>query len=164
MSNPTARPPITHPATLAATWFGVGLLPKAPGTWGSLAALPIAWIIQSQFGPEGLSTAILLLFALGWWAAGRYERLAGQKDSSEIVIDEVVGQWLVLLFVPPDIILYALGFVLFRVADIFKPWPVNLADRAIEGGLGVMVDDVLAALYGMAGMAVAQYLMALQGA
>ncbi len=136
-----------HPAVLLGTWFGVGLLPRAPGTWGSLAALPFAWGLRQGLGTPGLAIAAVVLFAAGVWAAGVYVRHSGREDPGAVVIDEVVGQWLVLLVVPPDAFLYAVGFVLFRIADIAKPWPVSWADRSLKGGLGVMLDDVLAALY-----------------
>jgi phosphatidylglycerophosphatase A len=92
-------------------------------------------------------SATLLLFLLGTWASTIHARDLPDEDPSEIVVDEVVGQWMTLLVVPPDILLYAIGFVLFRVFDIFKPWPVSWADRRIKGGLGIMLDDVLAAVY-----------------
>jgi phosphatidylglycerophosphatase A len=139
--------PPWHPAVLLATWFGAGLLPAAPGTWGSLAALPFAWAIQSRWGDEGLALAAALAFALGWWVAGIVGRASGVQDASAIVIDEVAAQWLVLTAAPLDPFGYALGFVLFRVADIAKPWPASWADREVGGGLGVMLDDVFAAVY-----------------
>lgn len=147
-------PPL-HPAFLLATWFGCGRAAKAPGTWGSLAALPFAWIIQSWGGAMALLAAAAFCFAVGWWAAAVYVRRTGTDDPKEVVIDEVAGQWLVLAAAPLDPALYALGFLLFRIFDIWKPWPVNLADRTVGGGLGVMLDDILAALYGAALLALA---------
>ena len=94
-----------------------------------------------------LAFATLLVSVGGWWVADIYVRRTGVLDPGEVVIDEVAGQWLTLLAVPPDPILYAAGFVLFRIFDIFKPWPVGWADRELGGGLGVMVDDLLAGLY-----------------
>ena len=138
---------LRHPAALLATWFGAGLLPKAPGTWGSLAALPFAWFIHNGFGMLGLTVAAVGLFFVGLWAASVYVHRAGETDPGAVVIDEVAGQWLVLVVVPPDLFLYAAGFVFFRIADIFKPWPASWIDRAVKGGLGVMLDDTAAALY-----------------
>jgi phosphatidylglycerophosphatase A len=132
-----------------ATWFGAGLLPRAPGTWGSLAALPFAWAIVSLGGIPALAAASLGVFLVGWWAASSYARLTGGKDPQDIVIDEVAGQWLLLLAAPLDPLFYLMGFVLFRALDIWKPWPANWADRHVEGGLGIMLDDVLAALWGL---------------
>lgn len=141
-------PSCRSPAVLLATWFGSGLLPKAPGTWGSLAALPFAWGIQTLAGNAGLLAATVMVFIVGIWASNETIRLAEMNDPGEIVIDEVAGIWLVLAVVPMDISLYAIGFVLFRFFDIIKPWPVSWADRQIKGGLGVMVDDILAGVYG----------------
>lgn len=132
---------------LIATWGGVGLLPKAPGTWGSLAALPFAWVIYQLGGWQALAVAAIAVFILGVWAADRAASETGVADPSEVVIDEVAGQWLTLLVVPPDLLLYAVGFVLFRLTDIFKPWPASWADEKIKGGFGIMLDDVFAAGY-----------------
>jgi len=139
--------PVWHPAFVLATWFGSGLLPKIPGTWGSAAALPFAWLIASYGGPWLLLAAAAVAFAAGIWAAGVYSRHTGIKDASPIVIDEVAGQWLTLAPFVPDPTTYLAGFVLFRVADIAKPWPANWADRSLDGGLGVMLDDLFAGAY-----------------
>ena len=136
------RPPI-----LIATWFGSGLLPKAPGTWGSLAALPFAWVIQAFGGQLALAIAALIAFAVGLWASERMAGDLGIKDPGAVVIDEVAGQWLALAFVPLTIWSYLAGFVLFRLADITKPWPVSLVDRRLGGGLGIMLDDMIAGAY-----------------
>jgi len=144
------RLPLLHPASLLATWFGAGLLPKAPGTWGSLAALPFAWAIAALFGQAALVVAAATLFAVGWWAAEQVSRASGVADEGSIVIDEVAGQWLTLAVAPPSPAAYALGFLLFRLFDITKPWPVSAAERTLPGGLGVMADDIVAALYAAA--------------
>lgn len=142
-------PPLRDPVVLLSTWFGAGRLPKAPGTWGSLAALPFAALLTWLGGWPTLLAATVAVFFVGWWAAGRYIALTGRDDPGEVVIDEVAGQWLVLLPAPPDPILYLAGFALFRLFDITKPWPAGWADRKVKGGLGVMLDDVLAAGYGL---------------
>lgn len=139
--------PFWHPGFVLATWFGSGLLPKIPGTWGSAAALPFAWIIASYGGPWALLAAAVMAFAAGIWAAGVYSRHAGIDDAGPIVIDEVAGQWLTLAPFAPEPATYLAGFVLFRVADIAKPWPANWADRNLKGGLGVMLDDIIAGTY-----------------
>ena len=128
MITPPALP-FLHPATLIATWFGSGLLPKAPGTWGSLAALPVGLLLVWQAGPAGLLAGTLLVFLLGLWAAGRYCAGSGQADPAEVVVDEVAGQWLALLPAGLDPLLVAVAFVAFRAFDIFKPWPVGLSRR-----------------------------------
>lgn len=141
------RPPFWRLDSLIATWFGAGLLPKAPGTWGSLAALPFAAAIVWLGGPWALLASAVLLFLVGIWASAKY---AGSRaDPGEVVVDEVVAQWLVIFPVALDLKLYLLAFVTFRVADILKPWPANWADRRIKGGLGIMLDDILAAPYAM---------------
>jgi phosphatidylglycerophosphatase A len=129
------------------TWFGSGRLPWAPGTWGSLAALPFAWLIVFYGGLGALVIASLVVFGVGCWAADMAVRETHAKDPGWIVIDEVVGQWLTLLAAPLDPLFYAAGFLLFRLFDIWKPWPIGLADRRLGGGFGIMVDDVLAAVY-----------------
>ena len=137
-------------ALLLATWFGVGYAPKAPGTFGSAAALPFAWAIAAFCGSWALVPAAALLFLVGWAASNRVVASSRSSDPQIIVVDEVVGQWLTLAVTPPDPLAYALGFALFRAADILKPWPASWADRQVKGGLGVMLDDVLAALYSAA--------------
>jgi phosphatidylglycerophosphatase A len=146
---PTAAPRwnLRHPAQLLGTGFGLGLLPVAPGTWASLAALPAAWLIAGAAGRVGLAVAAVAVLVVGVWAAGACVRDGGVEDPGAVVIDEIAGQWLVLLAVEPSLIGYGIGFVLFRVFDILKPWPVSWADRDVKGGVGVMLDDVLAAAY-----------------
>ena len=136
-----------NPVNLIATWFGAGLLPKVPGTWGAFAALPFAWLITVYGGQIGLFIAALLLFVIGMVVSELYDRTKGDSDSPQIVVDEVVGQWLTLTVAPLDVLYYAAGFLLFRVADILKPWPANKVDRKLKNGFGVMLDDVVAAIY-----------------
>ena len=138
-----------NPASLLATWFGAGLLPGMPGTWGSLAALPFAWFLRGTFGWQGLAVFAAGVFLVGLWSTTAYVRRRGDGDADPgaVVIDEVVGQCLTLLLVPLDVVLYGAGFFLFRLTDVLKPWPVSWADRHVGGALGVMLDDVLAAVY-----------------
>jgi phosphatidylglycerophosphatase A len=137
----------TDPAILLATWFGAGFLPVAPGTWASLAALPCAALLVWLGGPVLVLAASVAVFVLGIWAADAYMQTVQVHDPSAIVIDEVVGQWVTLALLPLDPVMYALGFVLFRVLDVLKPWPANFIDRAVTGGFGVMLDDVVAGAY-----------------
>ena len=159
MSDNEHKPalPLSHPACMLATWFGVGLIRPAPGTWGSLAALPFAWAIVAVGGPYALLAATVVVFAVGCWAGGVYEKAGGGTDPGVVVIDEVAGQWLVLIAAPLDHMYYLAGFVLFRLCDITKPWPASWADRRVHGGLGIMLDDVLAALYAFAAIAAFRY-------
>ena len=147
---------------IIATWFGSGLLPKAPGTWGSLAAFPFAYIISVYTCPYALIFGIVALFFIGIWASDKIEESAQIKDPGFIVVDEVVGQWIALLPLP---FLYSLldlnsfylysapiavvAFIAFRIFDIWKPWPVNYADKNVSGGYGIMLDDVIAGMYAL---------------
>jgi phosphatidylglycerophosphatase A len=144
--------PKAHPAALIATAFGIGLLPIAPGTWGSLAALPFTWAIRSLSGIPGLALAVLVVFGAGWWAAGAVAKASGVRDPAAVVVDEIAGQSLVLLAAPRDVAAWVLAFLLFRLFDIWKPWPVRWADRHLAGGFGIMLDDLLAAGYALASL------------
>jgi len=148
-SSPGGGWKLSHPAVFLATGFGAGLLPRAPGTWGSLLAVGLAWGIAHVWGPVGLALGVVLTFCIGVWASNVCIEKFATEDPKQVVIDEIAGQWLVLLVVPPGVLTYALGFVLFRVFDIFKPWPIGWADRTIKGGFGVMLDDILAAVFAM---------------
>lgn len=127
------------------SWFGSGYSPKAPGTAGSLAALPFAWFIAITWGPATLIIAGLMVAVVGWASAAATP--AAKRDPGWVVIDEVAGQWLTLAIVPPNLLLYAIGFCAFRFFDILKPWPIRTLERTIPGALGVMVDDLAAAVY-----------------
>ena len=140
------------PSSLLATWFGSGLLPWAPGTWGSLAALPFGVALFWLTGPFGLLLASLAVFALGLWAAGAYEQVAAIKDPGAIVIDEVAGQWIALIPAALNPWAIVLAFILFRAFDVAKPWPVSWADRHLKGALGIMADDIIAGLYAAAAL------------
>lgn len=149
--------PFWHPATLVSTWFGAGLLPVAPGSWGALAALPVAWLILAFGSPRLLFLAALIAFLIGCAAARHYMRYTPSKDPKEVVIDEVSGQWLTLLFAEPSVWWHwLLGFLVFRLFDIAKPWPANLIDRR-SGAFAVMADDTIAGLYAMAALVIAIY-------
>lgn len=141
------RPPLKHLDVLLATWFGAGYLPKAPGTWGSLAALPFAYVILWLGGPAALAVATVVVSVIGIWAAEGYMRQSGAHDPGAVVIDEVAGQWLTLLAAGLNPVLFIVGFILFRLFDVLKPWPISWADREIQGGLGVMADDILAGVF-----------------
>jgi phosphatidylglycerophosphatase A len=137
-------------ARVLATGLGLGRLPFAPGTFGSLLALPIAW----GFAPLGIAVSLLsavALTAVGIWAIERTLADTSVMDPPDIVIDEVCAQWLVLAVLPQEPLAYLLGFAFFRAADILKPWPAGWADRTVPGAVGVMLDDLLAAPYAAAG-------------
>jgi phosphatidylglycerophosphatase A len=149
---------------IIATFFYVGLLRPAPGTWGSLAALPVAWALYMLGGPWLVLIATVLVCGAGYWATDRETRGAADPDPSEIVIDEVAGQWIALLPVlfgawnnnVPVLALWpgwVAAFVLFRAFDILKPGPVGWADRK-HGPMGVMLDDVIAGALAAVGVGV----------
>jgi len=158
MADMPARLPLTRPALFVATLAGVGYAPWAPGTAGSLAALPFAWLIARGWGEGGLLVAAAVLFVVGWWASSIATQLLG-NDPRLVVVDEAAGQWLALAVVPLDPWYYLAGFLLFRLFDVWKPWPVGWADRRIGGGFGVMFDDVLAALYAACLLLLARFLL-----
>jgi phosphatidylglycerophosphatase A len=145
-----------HPAALIATGCGVGLLPLMPGTWASLAALPCGWAIRSLGGTTALGIAAAIAFALGCWAAARVAAASGHDDPGFIVIDEIAAQWVVLLSAPLDWRWYATAFLLFRLFDVAKPWPIRLVERRVAGGFGIMLDDVVAAIYALLLMLIAE--------
>ena len=141
---------LRQPYALLATWFGSGLMRKAPGTWGSLAAIPFGIFIYLFFGPIGLVIATFLVSIIGYWSADQFEKETGIHDSKMVVIDEVVGQWIALLPVfylfGYSVVGILIAFSLFRAFDIIKPWPVSYFDRKVEGAAGVMGDDLVAGL------------------
>ncbi len=125
--------------------FGSGLLTSAPGTMGTLAAVPIAVLLAAL----GISPVwfIALTFLLGVWLCERVSRRLGVEDYSGIVWDEMVGYWLAVAFVPFEWGWFLAAFILFRAFDILKPWPISLVEESFDGGFAIMLDDVLAALY-----------------
>jgi phosphatidylglycerophosphatase A len=135
-------------ATQIATVFGVGRAPAAPGTAGSIVALPFAWLIAAAGGRFALMFVAIVVLGVGAWACEIYARANGRDDPSECVIDEVAGQWIVCAFAPLSVVAYFVAFILFRVFDIVKPWPIRVVEQRMPGGLGIMADDVVAALMG----------------
>lgn len=145
---------LSSPGLLLASWFGTGLSPRAPGTVGSLAALPLVWWLLSIV-PLGLIPAVALaILVIGVWSATVAGTAWGQVDHSSIVIDEVLGQ-LIAITIPASLVsgwvadpwLYGIGFCLFRLFDIVKPWPVSWFDRSVKNAWGVMLDDVAAGVW-----------------
>jgi phosphatidylglycerophosphatase A len=118
-----------------------------PGTWASLAALPCAWLIRSTGGTTALAVATVVAFLAGWWASARVTQVGGASDPGWVVIDEIAAEWLVMLAVPQRLWFYAAAFLAFRLFDIWKPFPVSWCDRNVKGGFGIMLDDVVAAIY-----------------
>jgi phosphatidylglycerophosphatase A len=131
---------------LLATFFGVGRLPFAPGTWASAAALPIFWFLVPH--PILHGAALVLVAALGVPVCTAAERLAGERDPGSVVLDEVAGMGTALLFLPLEHAPYMalMAFILFRLFDIWKPWPIHRI-QDWKGGWGIMADDLLAGVY-----------------
>lgn len=140
----------SHPAHFIALGYGSGLAPKAPGTFGSLAALPLFWLLmQLNASPAFLLLVTAGAFLLGIWACGVTGKHLGVADHGGMVWDEIVAMWLVLVFTPASLVGWLTTFGLFRFFDILKPWPIRWFDRRLKNGFGVMFDDVLAAVYAL---------------
>lgn len=123
--------------------FGTGLAREAPGTWGTLAGLAVMPLLYWLPLPLALLW-IVLASIFGIWLCGRVAEDLGVHDHGGIVWDEMVGIWLTLILLPNSLMWWVLGFILFRILDIVKPWPISWLDRRLSGGLGIMLDDMLA--------------------
>ena len=164
MTTSTKRPTLafllSHPAHFIALGFGAGLSPVAPGTFGTLVALPIAWLLNAHGSDPLYIGVIVAFFAVGAWASQVTGRDLGVADHGAIVVDEVAAFLLVLFFAGSDPLRQAAAFLLFRVFDIVKPPPISYVDRNVKNGVGVMLDDLLAAGYTLLVMALAQRALA----
>jgi phosphatidylglycerophosphatase A len=137
---------LKNPIHLLSVGFGSGLAKKAPGTFGTLAALPF-WYALQFLSPVYYIVVLLAAFALGVYLCGATAKALGVHDHGGIVWDEFVGLWIALFMVPMNIYWIALGFALFRLFDIWKPWPIRVLDAKVHGGFGIMIDDVVAGVY-----------------
>jgi len=138
-------------ALYLATLGPAGRMPKAPGTWGSFAALLLSPFVFLPLPIWGRVLTLLIIFPLGAWCATRAECIIGHKDPSCVVVDELWGQWIVLLFMESvNIYWFVFAFFLFRLFDIIKPWPVRASEDWLPRGWGIMIDDGLAGLYALA--------------
>jgi phosphatidylglycerophosphatase A len=147
----TTKIPLTllrDPGHLLSFGFGSGLSPYAPGTAGTLAAIPF-YLLLSTLNPTAYLLVTLASVILGVYLCGRTSKALGAHDHAAIVWDEFAGFFITMLFVPTSITTVILGFCLFRIFDIFKPWPASVIDTRIKGGLGVMLDDVFAGIYAL---------------
>jgi phosphatidylglycerophosphatase A len=131
---------------VAATWFGCGRAPRAPGTFGTLGAIPLFWVM-STMSPLGYMGATLVLVVLSILVAHFYEEIRGEHDSPEFVFDEVVGFLVTMTWVPWGWKGVVAGFVLFRLFDVAKPFPISWLDRRVPGGVGAVADDLLAGIF-----------------
>ena len=132
-----------NPIHLLALGFGSGAAPKAPGTWGTLAAVLIYWPL-SQLSPDHYLLMLLVTSVMGIYICGQTARDLGVHDHGSIVWDEFVGFWITMFVAPVGWVWVVVGFVLFRFFDIIKPWPISWIDKKITGGFGIMLDDVIA--------------------
>ncbi|MDA9064461.1 phosphatidylglycerophosphatase A [Pseudomonadales bacterium] len=139
---------LTNPWHLLATGFGSGLVPKAPGTMGSVLAL-LLWIPLQELPVMVYGLFVLACIPFGIWLCGRVAVEMQVKDPACIVFDEFVGVWVALFMLPVGWYWPVIGFILFRLFDIFKPWPVSWLDQKLPGGWGIMLDDVAAGLFSL---------------
>ncbi|MCU1719347.1 phosphatidylglycerophosphatase A [Pseudomonas sp. 5P_3.1_Bac2] len=146
-SSPTSVPPSvwSNPWHFIAFGFGTGTMRKAPGTWGSLAALPFIPLLQ-MLSDWGYWLVVALSTLFGFWLCGKVARDLRVHDHEGIVWDEIVGMWITLWLVPEGWVWLLVGFLVFRFFDILKPWPISWVDRNVHGGVGIMLDDLLAAV------------------
>ncbi len=149
IATPTLRFLLGHPAHFIALGFGAGLAAVAPGTVGTLLAIPLAELLRLYTGDTGYLVVVAGTIVAGAWASEVTGRDLGRADHGSIVIDEIAAFMLVLFFVGRDGVAIALAFVLFRLFDIVKPPPIRQLDRALKNGIGVMIDDLLAAGYAL---------------
>jgi phosphatidylglycerophosphatase A len=140
---------VKHFARLLATWFGCGLVPYAPGTAGTLGAVPLYLLLRPS-GHFAVLAAAVIITAVGIWAADVVAKDLGKKDPQIVVIDEVAGVLLTLSVAPPTWPALIAGVVLFRIFDQFKPFPARTAERKLPGGWGIVLDDVAAGAWGAA--------------
>ena len=157
--RPSWRFLLSRPAHLIAFGFGAGLVPVAPGTWGTLLAFPLFWLLQPWTDAPEFLLATAILFGLGVWACDATGRALGVADHGGMVWDETVAFLMVLFFTPAALPWQALAFLVFRLFDILKPPPIRLYDRTLKNGFGVMFDDLIAAFYTLLVLAVAKTLI-----
>lgn len=138
---------LTDPATLLATWLGLGLIYPAPGTWGSLGAIPLYLAIYATLGITGCAITTMFLIILGGLAIKKFQTTTNTQDNKMIVIDEVIGQMIALLPAALNPALIICAFIAFRIFDIKKPWPICVIDRNMKTAWGVMLDDIIAGCF-----------------
>ena len=150
---------IQKAVTALSTFGGLGNLPFAPGTWGSLVAIPIGWFVIETFGNTSLLFVSFVVFLIGVWASSQFAKHRETADPSSCVIDEVAGQLTVLSFFANDPVLMLSAFLTFRFFDIIKVWPTSWVDNNIRGGFGIMIDDIIAAAQSIAVMKFALFFL-----
>lgn len=149
----------SHPAHFFSLGFGSGLVPKGPGTAGTLVAFPLFWLLAPRMGDYPFLLFLLIAYFIGVWICDKTGRALGVHDHGGIVWDEIVAFMLVLFFTPDNVYWQILAFVLFRFFDIVKPQPIKYFDQNMHGGMGVMFDDLLAAGYALLCLALIKSVM-----
>ena len=157
--KPDWRLLFSHPAHFFSLGFGSGLVPKGPGTAGTLVGFPLYWLLAPLMSDYQFLLFLTLAFIVGIWICGKTGRALGVEDHGGIVWDEIVAFMLVLFFTPEGVYWQLLAFLLFRFFDIVKPQPIKYFDQNMHGGLGVMFDDLLAAGYALLCLAVIKILL-----
>ena len=144
-----SRKVLGSPIHFFAFGFGSGLAPFAPGTFGTLAAVPLFYLMQSYLSLNFylLTTAVICI--IGVWVCDRSSHLLGVHDHSGIVWDEFAGYFITMIAAPKGWLWILLGFILFRLFDIWKPWPISYLDKHVSGGFGIMIDDIIAGLFAL---------------
>lgn len=145
MKNTTPASVWRNPVHFLAFGFGSGAAPKAPGTFGTLAAVPL-YLLLEPLSATAYALMLLVTFVVGIYLCGKTSEDMGVHDHGGIVWDEFVGYWITMFMAPAGWLWIVAGFVLFRFFDIVKPWPIGWADKRVSGGLGIMLDDVLAGI------------------
>ena len=149
-SSFTSAGPVGKISLMLSTWFFSGLMPLAPGTFGTIGSVPFI-IALSYLDVYFKSLTLVILIVVAVWSSGKSGEIMGRKDPPEIVIDEVAGFSVTMCFLPPTLVGIISGFILFRLMDIFKPFPIKRLEKGLKGGYGIVADDLMAGLYAFAG-------------
>lgn len=147
VARPNLRFLFGHPAHIIALSFGLGLIPVAPGTFGTLLAFPLFWVLQPRLDPTEMLILLGLMYLAGVWVCQKTGRDLGIEDHKAMVWDETTAFMIVLFFTPDSLMWQAFAFLLFRLFDILKPGPIHYVEKLFRGGFGVMVDDLVAAFF-----------------
>ncbi|MCW9024498.1 MAG: phosphatidylglycerophosphatase A [Gammaproteobacteria bacterium] len=137
---------LRNPVHFLSLGFGSGLVPVAPGTAGTVAAIPV-YLLLNSLELTSYLIIVLISFVIGVYICGETSKALGVEDHPAIVWDEVVGYLITMILAPSGVLWVVTGFVLFRIFDILKPWPIRVLDRRLKGGMGIMLDDVLAGIF-----------------
>ena len=147
-----------NPVHFLALGFGSGLAPKMPGTFGTLAAIPLVMLLGTTLTLSAYLAVTLIACVVGVWLCGKTAQDMGVHDDSSIVWDEIAGMLITMIAVPLTWQNLLVGFALFRLFDIVKPWPISYLDKHLHGGLGIMLDDIIAGFFALGGLHLALFL------